>query len=48
MREEDKLALATGQYRVELAQGERQCSLYISSPKATFPCTFSFAINFVP
>src|SRR5258708_3624327 len=44
----DKLALAPGQYLVELAEGERQCFHSISSHKATFRCTSSFAINCAP
>src|SRR5580692_3352511 len=41
----DKLALAAVQYRVELAQGERQCCHCISSLRATSRCTSSFATN---
>src|SRR5258708_38288087 len=44
-RLKDKLALAAGQYLVELAEGERQCFHSISSHKATFRCTSNFAIN---
>src|SRR5882762_2520105 len=44
----DKLALATGQYLVELAEGERQCFHSISSHRVTFHCTSSFATNCAP
>src|SRR5437867_3482070 len=44
----DKLALATGQYLVELAEGERQCFHFISSHRVTFRCTSSFATNCAP
>src|ERR1700682_2896642 len=44
----DKLALATGQYLVELAEGERQCFHSISSHKVTFRCTSNFATNCGP
>src|SRR5467141_3524485 len=44
----DKLALATGQYLVELAEGERQCCHSISSHRVTFHCTSSFATNCAP
>jgi len=44
----DKLALAAGQYLVELAEGERQCFHSISSRRVTFRCTSNFAINCAP
>src|SRR5712664_976350 len=44
----DKLALAAGQYLVELGEGERQCCHSISSHKATFRCTSNFATNCAP
>src|SRR5258706_13667211 len=44
----DKLALATVQYLVELAEGERQCFHSISSHRVTFRCTSNFATNCVP
>src|SRR5216684_7542484 len=47
-RLKDKLALAAGQYLVELAEGERQCFHFISSHRVTFRCTSNFATNCVP
>src|SRR6266446_4258399 len=47
-RLKDKLALATGQYLVELAEGERQCFHSISSHRVTFRCTSNFATNCAP
>src|SRR5882672_12399471 len=44
----DKLAVATGQYLVELAEGERQCFHFISSHRVTFRCTSNFATNCAP
>src|SRR5882762_6723994 len=47
-RSGDKLALAAGQYLVELAEGERQCYHSISSHRVTFHCTSNFATNCAP
>lgn len=44
----DKLALAAGQSLLKLAEGERQCFHFSSSPKVMFPCTCSSAINSAP
>src|SRR5258706_15808146 len=44
----DKLALATVQYLVELAEGERQCFHSISSHRVTSRCTSNFATNCAP
>ena len=44
----DKLALVAGQYRVELAQGERHCCPCTSSRKVTFLCMCSCEISYAP